>query len=145
MAITKSGSIWRGDDLADLAEYLRAFQPGGYPVSQTAEPICYECGARAFRVQVDDDEGCAKRTCVSCDADAFIADSAEVWDDADPGACGCPCGGSTFSVAIGFALRDNGDVRWISVGLRCITDGRLGVYTDWKIDYNPTDHLFTQV
>ena len=33
------------------------------------------------------------------------------------------------------------EIRWISVGLRCLTDGTLGVYTDWKIDYTPTAHL----
>lgn len=33
------------------------------------------------------------------------------------------------------------EVRWVSVGLRCLTDGTLGVYTDWKIDYTPTAHL----
>ncbi|MFI5896109.1 alpha/beta fold hydrolase [Actinoplanes sp. NPDC051513] len=35
------------------------------------------------------------------------------------------------------------EVRWISIGLRCLTDGTLGVYADWKIDYTPTAHLLT--
>jgi hypothetical protein len=26
--------------------------------------------------------------------------------------------------------------------MRCLTDGHCGVYTDWKIDYGPTGHLF---
>jgi hypothetical protein len=33
------------------------------------------------------------------------------------------------------------EVRWISLGLGCLTDGVLGVYSDWKIDYVPTAHL----
>jgi hypothetical protein len=33
------------------------------------------------------------------------------------------------------------EVRWISVGLRCLADNTLGVYTDWKVDYLPTAHL----
>lgn len=28
----------------------------------------------------------------------------------------------------GFALREDGDVRWISIGLRCLDDHALGVY-----------------
>jgi hypothetical protein len=35
-------------------------------------------------------------------------------------------------------------VRWISLGLRCLTDNTLGVYTDWEIDYSPTEHLLAQ-
>jgi hypothetical protein len=27
--------------------------------------------------------------------------------------------------------------------LRCRTDGTLGVYSDWKIDYLPSTHLLT--
>ena len=65
------------------------------------------------------------------------ADSAEFWDEADPGECACPYGGDTFAVAVGFSLRDGGDVRWISIGLRCLTDNTLGVYADWKINYGP--------
>ncbi|SPL94568.1 unnamed protein product [[Actinomadura] parvosata subsp. kistnae] len=42
---------------------------------------------------------------------------------------------------MGFALRGDGEVRWVSVGLRCLRDGSLGVYADWKIDYSPTAHL----
>jgi hypothetical protein len=44
----------------------------------------------------------------------------------------------------GFALHDDGEVRWISVGLRCLTDNTLGVYADWKINYGPSDHLLSQ-
>jgi hypothetical protein len=72
------------------------------------------------------------------------ADSAEFWDEADPGECACPCGGDTFAVAVGFSLRDGGDVRWISIGLRCLTDNTLGVYADWKINYGPSGHLLSQ-
>ncbi|GAA3941267.1 hypothetical protein [Actinoplanes auranticolor] len=54
-----------------------------------------------------------------------------------------PCGNETFAAALGFALTADEEVRWISVGLRCLTDGTLGVYTDWKIDYTPSAHLIT--
>jgi hypothetical protein len=65
--------------------------------------------------------------------------------DADPGDAACPCGGEIFNVAVGFALRDDGDVRWVYVGLRCTKDGILGVYADWKIDFSPTVHLLDRV
>jgi hypothetical protein len=47
-------------------------------------------------------------------------------------------------VAVGFSLRDGGDVRWISIGLRCLTDNTLGVYADWNINYGPSGHLLSQ-
>ena len=37
--------------------------------------------------------------------------------------------------------RADGEIRWVSVGLRCGSDGLLGVYTDWKIDYSPSRQL----
>ena len=46
-------------------------------------------------------------------------------------------------IRYGFAMTADNEVRWISVGLRCLTDDTLGVYTDWKIDYGPTAHLLT--
>lgn len=60
--------------------------------------------------------------------------------------CGrLPCGSEEFEAAVAFALGDDGSVRWVTVGLRCIKDGFCGVYADWKIDYGPTDHLLTMV
>ena len=76
---------------------------------------------------------------------AFTVALVDVASDAEPEDCACPCGGETFEVAVGFALRDGGDVKWVSVGLRCTIDGTLGVYADWKIDYSPTTALFDRV
>jgi hypothetical protein len=61
------------------------------------------------------------------------------------GVAACPCGNETFEVAVVFAVRADGDVRWISIGLRCVRDGVLGAHTDWKIDYSPTAQLFDRV
>jgi len=143
MAIDTSGQYWRGEDLADLTDYLHEFQAGGYPVVDVVESVCANCTGRNFRLTADDEEGCAQRVCVTCGAAAYIADSAEHADDADLQPCECPCGGDTFAVAIGFARRSDQEVRWISVGLRCLADGTLGVYADWKIDYSPTSHLLS--
>ena len=144
MTIDKSGKLWRGEDFADLADYIRQFRAEGYPVSKVVESVCDHCSGRAFRVLVDDTEGCAQRVCVGCGAAAFIADSAEYWEDADPEECECPCGGDAFAAAVGFALGDDGDVRWISIGLRCQADNTLGVYADWKVNYGPSGHLLSQ-
>ncbi len=70
-----------------------------------------------FSVEVDDEEGCARRTCVTCGQRAFIADSAEFWDEADSGESQCPCGEEAFELGVAFSLREDGDVRWtLSVG-----------------------------
>jgi hypothetical protein len=81
----------------------------------------------------------------ACGASAFLCDSEEYWDDADPDDAACPCGGEVLEIGVAFSLRDDGDVRWITVGGRCVACGVLGVYTDWKIDYSPTGHLFAAV
>jgi hypothetical protein len=127
---------------ADLADYLHRFKPGGYPVDHVAEAICTDCARRSFRVEVDDEEGCARRICAGCGTARFVADSAGYWDDAEPGECECPCGGHVFAVLIGFALLGDGEVHWVSVSLR-YADGRLGVSADWTIGYSPSRHLLS--
>jgi hypothetical protein len=59
------------------------------------------------------------------------------------GGAQCPCGDEAFEVGVAFSLREDGDVRWITVGGLCVACGVLGAYADWKIDYSPTDHLLT--
>jgi hypothetical protein len=143
--IDKSGQWWKGQGFEDLVEYLRQYTSRNYPAGPIVQSLCAECGSATFALVVDDDEGCAKRQCGGCDAEAFIGDSDEVWDDADPGEAACPCGGERFEVGVAFSLRDDGSVCWITVGARCVACGVLGVYADWKIDYDPTDHLLTAV
>ncbi|WP_234327507.1 hypothetical protein [Streptomyces sp. NRRL WC-3742] len=105
--------------------------------------VCDECGGRRFHVVVDDEQGAAGRVCCACGNPAYIADSEEVWEEADPGTACCPCGGEEFEVAVGFELGGDGSVRWVTVGLRCQKDGQPGIYVDRKIDYAPTDHLLS--
>jgi hypothetical protein len=98
-----------------------------------------------FRLEADAEEDCARRTCTTCDTAAFICDSADYWSEASPEAVACPCSGELFELGVGFSLCGNGDVRWITVGERCVRCGVLGTAVDWKIDYGPTDQLFDQV
>lgn len=52
---------------------------------------------------------------------------------------------STMLAAVAFSLAADGSVAWVTVGLRCRRDGAMGLYTGWKIDYRPTEHLMTMV
>ncbi len=143
--IDRSGQWWKGEDFGDLTQYLNEFTAENYPADRIGRSVCGACGGTGFRLSFDDEEGGAQRTCVACGASAFLGDSEEYWDDAEPDDAECPCGGEQFEVGVAFSLRDDGDVRWITVGGRCVACGVLGVYTDWKIDYSPTGHLFAAV
>ncbi|MEO3822014.1 hypothetical protein [Plantactinospora sp. B24E8] len=132
----------RGATFEDLAAFLQRPEPDGYPVQVVRECVCRSCGGRAFEVAVMADEA-ARRTCLACRETEFIADSEEYWDD-DAEAdycCACLCGGEEFAAAVGFSLREDGDVRWVYVGLRCLACGALGLYEDWKINYGPSAFL----
>jgi hypothetical protein len=56
-----------------------------------------------------------------------MLDCADVHGEADPGRPPA-LRQLTFDVAAGFAVRDDGEVRWTSIGLWCVGDGILGVY-----------------
>ena len=142
--IDKTGKWWKGQDFADLAEYLVALTADGYPADRVLEPQCI-CGARVFRLHGDRDEGVARRTCVACGHKAFICDSEEAWADAEPKLVKCPCGAREFQVGVAFSMRGTGDVRWITVGERCLACGVLGGSVDWSIDYSPSLHLLDSV
>jgi hypothetical protein len=145
VTIDRSAKWWTGTEFADVAEYLRACTADGYPAQEITQSVC-SCGGKVFLLAGDPEEGCAQRTCISCQASAFIGDSGEYWAEADPEQCVCPvCQGRHYEIGVGFSLRDDGDVRWITVGERCVNCGLLGSFVDWKIDYSPTDSLLRQV
>jgi hypothetical protein len=126
----------------ELAAFLRTATDAG---PMTIVPVvCDECGSRVFSVAVDEDATAAERTCVACGSRAFVADSEDYWSDVEAGDAACPCGGEDFEAAVAFSLRDDGEVRWVTVGLCCTKDGEPGVYADWKIDYSPSAHLLNQ-
>jgi hypothetical protein len=142
MAIDRTGRWWKGKTFDDLAEYLRQFTAGSYPVTTIVRCSC-GCGGGAFRLRADSDEGGVERTCVACGLIHLVCDSEEYWDTAEPRRVTCPCRATVYEVAVGFALREDGDVRWITVGNRCVKCGVLASCADWKIDYAPTSHLLT--
>lgn len=142
-ALKESEEQTRGATFEDLADFLRRPVTGGYPVQAVRECICRCCGGRSFEVALMEDESAARRICLTCGEGEFIGDSAEYWDDTAEADyyCACHCGGEEFAAAVGYSLRETGDVRWIFVGLRCLACDSLGVYEDWKINYGPSTFL----
>lgn len=145
MTIDKSGQWWRGTEAADIEEYLGAFSASNYPVARIVHARCAKCDGSVFSIRIDDDEGCAQRTCVNCGDHHLMLDSNESIEDANLDDAACPCGNESFEAAVGFAHTGSGDIKWVYLGLRCTADDVLGVYTDWKIDYLPADHLYQLV
>ena len=139
--IDKSGQWWKGQNFEDLTEFVIAFSSHNYRADDGRESRCGGGGATVFGMRVDDESGCAQRVCRECGLAAFFGDSEEYWEEANPGDAACPCGADDFENAVGFSLLDSGEVRWITVGARCVACGVLGVYADWKIDYEPSRHL----
>lgn len=124
-----------------LRASIEKFAAGGYPVDRMIEATC-SCGNRSFLLVCDDEVGIAVRICTECGAEAEIADSGEHFDEVgEVEQAECSCGNDVFTAATGFAFDPHGEVRWVSVGLRCTRDGIAGVYVDWKIDYAPTEQL----
>jgi hypothetical protein len=145
MSIDKSGKWWVGTNAGDINEYLGAYSADGYKTTQFRQAIC-TCGSDEFRLLADDDEGCAQRTCASCGGKHFICDSEEFWADASPEEWKCiECGSTRTNVGVGFSLYEDGEVRWLYIGVRCAVCGILGCFAGWKVAYAPSKLLFNQV
>ena len=144
MVIDKSKTWWTSDSASDIETYLREFTADGYPAADAIQAVCAGCGCREFNLRLDDEEGVAERTCSEYGTVFVMLDSADYLEDAELEDAACPCGNETFNVAVGFS-RDDGEVRWIYLGLRCTKDGILGCYADWKIDYSPSIQLLGEV
>ncbi len=144
MAIDTSGKFWKGQNTDDLIEYIRLLTKEGYPTSKHVVAKC-TCGKQHFQLTADQDEGCAKRICTSCGKETFICDSEEAWQDSSSKKLKCKCKTDIFEIVVGFSLRDDGEIKWVNVGQRCVNCGILGSYVNWGIDYAPTKQLYTMV
>ena len=142
--IDRSGEWWTGTGPEDIDDYLRELTEEGYPADRFEHARCTGCGGTGFELEVDDEQGCARRTCAACRTQHFICDSEEFSSEAELSPVTCPCGRSEFEIAVGFSHRDDRSVRWITVGMRCVSCGVLGSPVDWEIDYEPTGHLYLQ-
>jgi len=143
MTIDASGKWPLGSEAADLEPFLKDHEAGGYGVTRVV-PVACACHSSRFEVALSAEDA-VRRSCVGCGSETLMLDSAEFWEDDEHDECACPCGGEVFEVAVGFAHRDDGSIKWVSIGLRCVACGILGVYADWKIDYEPCGHLYAAV
>jgi hypothetical protein len=141
MTIDTSGKWWKGSSFEDVTEYITLYMADSYPVKQVVQSIC-SCGNSTFTLKVDQEEGCAQRTCTVCNQSAFIGDSDEIREDAHPKKIRCPCKNTTFEIGVGFSFRDDEEnIKWVTLGHRCTRCGILASSADWEINYGPSLHL----
>jgi hypothetical protein len=141
MAIDTSGKWWKGENIEDVATFLRLLMADSYPVGEVHQSVC-SCKNQEFSLKVDRNMGCAQRICIACHQSVFIGDSGENWQEAHPRIVHCPCKNPTFEIGVGFSFRgDQDEIRWITVGTRCTKCGILGSPVDWQIYYGPSMHL----
>lgn len=133
VTIDKSGEFWTSPEASDIEEFLVELTADGYPVGVVRQSTCAGCGGDVFVLRADREEGSARRNCVRCGTKELIADSADSWRESRPRTRVCPCGEKQCNLAVGYSLRDNGDVRWVTVGSRCVACGMLGAYVDWGL------------
>jgi hypothetical protein len=147
VVVRKTGAWWVGSTPQDIEEYLRAYSEGTYQSSLFRLAVC-GCGGDVFRLEADDDEGVARRTCVTCESTHFVCGSSEYWSDARPEIFECvECHGSNCNVGVGFALYDHSPraIRWLYVGERCAGCGVLGCMGGWKVGLDDALHLLDEV
>ncbi len=146
MAIDTSGDWWVGSDAEDIAGFLENYSADTYKIDEFRLARCRCCSVN-FRLEADDNEGVARRTCLQCGRQNFICDSGEYWEDAEPEVCRCvKCDSDRFNIGIGFSLYENKQaIKWLYVGVRCAMCGVLGCFAGWKIGYEPSLQLMDQV
>src|SRR4051812_28499703 len=66
MALKKRGKYWYGDSQADIRGELIRYGKLDDEVPTRFKDVRCECGSTAFRLQMDDEQGAAIRTCTSC-------------------------------------------------------------------------------
>ena len=146
MAIDTSGEYWIGSEAADLDAYLRSYTEDAASADKIVHAACL-CGRSTFALLADATQGCVQRTCTTCERSHLICDSADRWGAAHPAPVRCSCGHASYEVAVSFRHRDDGSVKWLTVGERCTHCGMLGSVANWKIDYEASDpdHFYALV
>lgn len=146
MALRKQGKYRFGDSQADIRdEITRYSELNAYVAHHFADARC-QCGAKVFRLVMDENEGAAVRRCMACSIEHPIADGGDYLDDAELEECACPCGHEEFEITVGVSLYEGSDdVRWIYVGCRCPACDLVAVYGDWKNEYEGYRELLARV
>ena len=146
MALRKKGKYRSGDSQSDIREEIvRYSEPNVYIALHFADAVC-RCGAKIFRLLLDDDRGAAVRRCSTCTVEHPIGDSGDHLADAELEECACPCGEEDFEITVGISLyEESEDVKWLYLGCRCPVCGLVAVYGDWKNEYEGYRGLLAQV
>ena len=125
MTIDKSGKWWRGTTADDLDAFLSDYTTSAsYAANRFEHPRC-TCGEDRFALEVDDEQGCARRTCAACGEQHFMLDSDEYSSDASLEECACPCGGETFRGIWRHHTQLSVPTRPAQVGMSCVWRPRI--------------------
>ncbi len=142
--IDKSKEYWYGDSADDIDEYLRE-----YSMTDTLDVkpvLCHSCGSEALHLRIDPVEGAIQVKCPVCGYKKILLDCDEIWKEAKPRLNKCPiCKEKEHNVRVGFLRRESGSVRWVYVGNRCVHCGVLGSCLDWKVSFEPTDRMESNI
>jgi len=146
MTLRKKGRFWYGTTAEDVqAEVLRYSTLNGCEAVKFALSAC-ACSGKTFRLETDDDEGVARRTCTSCGTGHFMGDSESFAAEAALEAHECVCDGETFELLSGVALYEgSNDARWHYIGCRCSRCNLTGVFADWKCEAGDADEFLAKV
>ncbi len=129
-----------GSGSPDIAAYLQDYSADCYPVDVTKAVACLKCGSEVFTVMLDPNGGVIQVKCESCGHARFLLDSEEYWQESEPHEVSCPkCNGNQFNLSIGLMHRDDGSIKWVYAGCRCVKCSLLGCLADWKMNYGPAD------
>lgn len=140
MALRKKGRYWYGTETNDTrAEVARYSRLNGHEAVKFSQAVC-ACGSHSFRLEADEEDGVAKRTCSRCGATHLMGDGAGYAAKATLEGQECVCSASDFELCSGVALYDgSNDVRWYYVGCRCTKCHLVGVFADWKCEAGDSD------
>ena len=146
MTIDTSGTWWKGGDFQDLVLFLEDFSQDEFPAERFAKCVC-TCGESAFHCVGNAEAGFAERICAACDSAHKVCDSAMHWNADTLEVFACPCGAEVFELGVGFSMRSGAhseEVKWVTLGGRCLACGILAAYVEWRVQYMPSGHLLTQ-
>jgi hypothetical protein len=146
MALRKKGKYRYGDSHLDIETELSRYSDlNGYPTKYYVNASCI-CSGKLFNLKLDDNEGVAIRSCVSCEYEHPIGDSIEYTGNAELEECECPCGFAAFEITVGISLfEESEDIKWIYIGCRCENCGLTACYGDWKNEYSNFYKLISRI
>jgi hypothetical protein len=146
MALSKRGDYWYGTTLEDLKAEVVRFSKGNKYEAVAFAPSQCGCGGKHFRLESDETEGVAQRTCSGCGETVLMGDSAEFVVDARLEKHFCICDSEVFELLSGVALYEgSNDVRWYYIGCRCSACSLVGVFAEWKCEGGDAAALLSKV